>query len=821
MMSWLLGWVAGMAAQLHQAELWQAGAYHGLLVTALLVWLVAGGLGRRCPDRRWVRRAGAWLLCGALAGAGWAGARAAAQADDRLAPGLEGVVLDVTGRVASLPQRGGDGFQRFEFVTESATAQGRDVQLPGRLLLGWYPPRRPGAEAPPVVRAGDRWRLPVRLKRPHGVLNPHGFDRERWLWERGIGATGAVVSGRGQAAPVRLGRSSLHAIDAARQYVGERIAARVPDGRQAGVLAALVVGDQSAIDRADWELFRITGVAHLMSISGLHVTMFAWLAVHLVGWGWRSAGRRQPGLLMAMPAPRAAALGGLLLATAYALFAGWGVPAQRTLLMLAVVMSLRLRGRRWPWPVTWLAAMAVVLLLDPLALTQPGFWLSFVAVGILFAADPGRTLPGGEAGQALWRRPLVAIRRMLAEQAVVTVALAPLTLLLFAQVSLAGLLANLLAVPWVTMLVTPLAFLGALCPPLWSVAAWAVGLMGEVLAVMAAWSWAVVERPMAPWPLAFAAVVGGVVLVQRWPWVLRSAGLLLAWPVLLWAPSRPPAGEFDVMAIDVGQGSAILVRTARHSLLFDTGPAQGEDSNAGDRIIVPLLRSLGERPDLVVVSHGDSDHAGGMAAIASAHPQAHWLAPFADESWRRCVAGQHWDWDGVRFEIVHPWPQDYGPQGEPLLSDNAMSCVLRITHAAGRESAWLTGDIDAEREVRLALSRPDDRASLWMAPHHGSRTSSTPAWLNVLQPRRIIIQAGYRNHFGHPSPTVIARYRQRGIPWVASFACGAAFWRSDAPDAVRCWRGEDRRYWRWQPDQADARHGEIVLAQPDLPGADR
>lgn len=793
----LLGWVAGVAAQLQQAALWPAGAYHGLLLLAGLPGLAALLLARRHPGRGGGARAVAWLLCGALAGVGWAGARAAAQAADRLAPALEGAVLDVTGRVASLPQRGGDGYQRFEFVTESARLDGRVVRLPRRLLLGWYPPRRPGAEAPPVVRAGERWRLSVRLKRPHGVLNPHGFDRERWLWENGIGASGTVATGRQLPAPQRLGATAWHAIDTARQAVGERIAARVPDGRQAGVLAALVVGDQSAIGRDDWALFRITGVAHLMSISGLHVTMFAWLAVHLVGWGWRRAGRRWPAALIALPVPRASALGGIALATAYALFAGWGVPAQRTLLMLAVVMGLRLRGRHWPWPVAWLAAMAVVLLLDPLALMQPGFWLSFVAVGILFAADPGRAAATG-AGRPWWRRGIAAVRRQLAEQAVITVALAPLTLLLFAQVSLVGLLANLLAVPWVTVLVTPLAFLGVLWPPVWTVAAWAVGLMSQVLTVMAGWPWAVFERPIAPWPLAAMAVAGGIVLVQRWPWVLRSAGLLLVWPVLLWAPPRPAAGEFEVMAIDVGQGSAILVRTARHTLLYDTGPAQGEGSNAGDRVIVPLLRALGERLDAVVVSHGDSDHAGGMPAIAAAHPRARWLAPFADEPERRCVAGQHWAWDGVRFEIVHPWPQDYGAQGEPLLDDNAMSCVLRITHGPGRESAWLTGDIDAEREVRLAMAMPGARASLWMAPHHGSKTSSTPVWLNVLQPRQIVVQAGYRNPFGHPAPTVIARYRQRGIPWVASPACGAAVWRSDAPDAVHCWRDEDRRYWRWR-----------------------
>ncbi|MFP5467678.1 MAG: DNA internalization-related competence protein ComEC/Rec2, partial [Gammaproteobacteria bacterium] len=688
-----------------------------------------------------------------------------------------------------------DGRQRFEFAVERAERSGQAVDVPDRLLLSWHSARGQDDASPPVVRAGERWQLPVTLRRPHSLLNPHGFDRERWLWEHGIGASGSVRSGRDDRPVRRLSPADRLSVDGARQAVGERIAVRVTDQRQAGVIAALVVGDQSAILRQDWELFRVTGVAHLMSISGLHVTMFAWLALRVVGAFWRVLARRHPRVALAVPVPVAAAWGGIALATAYAIFAGWGVPAQRTLLMLAVVLGLRLRGHRWPWPVVWLLAMAVVLLLDPLALMQPGFWLSFVAVGILFSSDPGRGLITDEEVGG-WRRPARVVGRLLAEQGVITLALAPLTLMLFAQVSLAGLVANLLAVPWVTLVVTPLAFLGVVLPWAWDVAAMALALMALFLEWTAMLPWAVIERPIAPWPLAAAAVTGGILLVQRWPWVLRSAGVLLMWPALAWAPPRPANGEFELMAIDVGQGSAILVRTASRSLLFDTGPRQGEDSNAADRVIVPLLRALGERLDAVVVSHGDSDHAGGMEAIAAAHPQARWLASFAEEPSRRCVAGQHWSWDGVRFEFMHPWPQDYGADGRGRLDDNAMSCVLRITHAEGRESAWLTGDIDAEREVRLSMAHPQARASVLMAPHHGSATSSSPAWLNTLQPRHIIIQAGYRNAFRHPAPTVLARYRQRHMTWVSSPACGAATWRSAEPGQMHCWRQQDRRYWR-------------------------
>lgn len=499
-----------------------------------------------------------------------------------------------------------------------------------------------------------------------------------------------------------------------------------------------------------------------------------------------------PQALLAVPVPVVAGLGGVALAAAYALFSGWGVPAQRTVIMLAVVVGLRLGVRHWPWPVVWLLAMSAVLLLDPWALMQPGFWLSFVAVGILFATDPGRTQQAPPGGP-LHRRAGRALMNLLREQGVVTLALAPLTLLLFGQFSVVGLLANLAAIPVVTLLITPLAMLGVALPPLWDVAAWVVQAMASWLQWMGQAAWASVFRPAAPWPLALAAVVGGALLVLCLPWVVRSAGLLLLAPVLLYAPPRPASGQFELIALDVGQGSAVLVRTAGHSLLFDAGPRFGPDSDAGERVVLPLLRALGERLDAVVVSHRDSDHAGGAEAVRAAHPQARWLSSFSADAPERCVAGQRWSWDGVGFEVLRPNPDDYGPDGQGLLSSNAMSCVLRI--ASAQHSAWLGGDIDAAREVQLALARPQDRATVMLSPHHGSLTSSTPVLLNTLQPRWVLVQSGYRNRFGHPAPAVLERYQQRGVRWVNSPDCGAATWRSAEPDAVRCHREDNRRYW--------------------------
>lgn len=802
----LLAWVLGVALQLQQASLWPLGGYVALLLASGLLYAL-GWLGRPvllgAVGAVWAGR-GLWLvalLSGLLAGAGLTGARAAHYAAQALPHHLQGQDLSVTGRVASLPRRTELG-ERFELVVESATHAGEPVALPQRLQLSWYGSAAAGfedagatARPSPSLRAGDRWRLVVRLRSPHGSANPHGFDRERWLWEQGIGATGYVRSGPRDPAPEHLGRTAWHPLDTARQWVSTRITAQVDEPRSAGVLAALVVGDQSAIDRADWELFRTTGVAHLMSISGLHVTMFAWLATALVGGLWRRLARSWPQALLAVPTPLAAGVGGVVLATAYALFSGWGVPSQRTVIMLVVVVGLRLSVRRWPWPVVWLLAMVAVLLLDPWALLQPGFWLSFVAVGILFATDPGQRLASlaQTAQEPRARRTLRAAGGLLREQSVVTVALAPLTLLLFGQFSVVGLLANLLAIPWVTLVITPLAMLGVVLPLLWDVAALLVQVQAAVLQWLAQWPWAAVHRAIPPGPLALAGVLGGVLLVLRLPWAVRGAGLLLVWPALLWVPPRPALGQFELLAVDVGQGSAVLVRTAQHSLLFDTGPRYSPESDAGQRVIVPLLRALGEAPHTVLVSHRDSDHAGGMAAVRSAWPQARWLSSFDADAAQRCVAGQRWQWDGVDFEVLHPRPEHYGPDGQGLLSSNAMSCVLYV--ASAQHSAWLGGDIDAAQETRVALARPELRATVLLAPHHGSLTSSSPVLLNTLRPSWVLVQSGYRNRFNHPAPAVLERYRQRGMRWVTSPDCGAATWRSAEPDAVHCQREVQRRYW--------------------------
>ncbi|MDB5730842.1 MAG: competence protein ComEC, partial [Variovorax sp.] len=685
-------------------------------------------------------------------------------------------------------------------------------RLPPRLSLGWYasgtaqwgsaaatdapgPDPGPASQGLPAVHAGERWELTVRLKAPHGNLNPHGFDHELWLWEQGLQATGYVRTGARDAAPALLGDTWRHPVERARQSVRDAAFERVADRKAAGVIAALVTGDQSAIERADWDIFRATGVAHLMSISGLHITMFAWLAALAVGWLWRHSDALGWRLALRWPAPNAALVGGVALAGLYALFSGWGVPSQRTVLMLATVALLRLTGRRWPWTAHWLAACAVVVAADPWALTQAGFWLSFVAVGVLFATDSGATNPDGMGTSA---RFLHFFR----EQWVITLALTPLTLLLFQQVSLVGLLANALAIPWVTLVVTPLAMLGVALPPLWDAAAWAVQALGGFLGLLAGWPFATLSLPVPPLWAAVGGVAGGSLLAMRLPWTVRALGVPLLLPVLLWQTPRPAPGEFELLALDVGQGNAVLVRTAGHSLLYDTGPRYSLEGDAGHRVLVPLLRALDERLDTVVLSHRDSDHTGGAPAVLAMQPQAALTSSIeaahplqALRTAQRCEAGQRWTWDGVAFEVLHPLAADYDKAAK---KSNALSCVLRIGN--GRRTALLAGDIERAEEAALVARLANEaqsalRADVLLVPHHGSKTSSSAALLDAVRPELAIVQAGYRNQFGHPAPEVLARYAQQGIRVADSAHCGALWWSSDPARMPRCERETGRRYW--------------------------
>ena len=798
-------WLAGTALQLQQEALWTSFAYGALGLGAFSVVLLEQLLNWKLrPAKRWA--AFKWALVFGLAAFSVTGLRAVAFDADRLDAALEGRDLRITGVVAELPQRNAAGLRLRLRVESARLDSGAPVAFPQRMDVGWYNGMAPASahasgwelqHQPQPVRPGERWEFTVRVKAPHGSSNPHGFDYELWLWEQGVQATGYVRAGVKEAQPVRVASTWLYPVARLRQALRERMELHVPNPQAAGIIAALVIGDQGAIDRADWDVFRATGVAHLVSISGLHITMFAWLAMVCVGALWR----RSSDLCHVLPAPSAALWGGLLLATSYAIFSGWGVPAQRTCVMLATVVLLRLMGARWPWTSVWMLACVVVVALDPWALLQAGFWLSFVAVGVLFASDSRsvdkQTLAPMHSAAKVARYGLGFLR----EQGRITLALAPLTVVLFGQVSLVGLLANVLAVPWMTLVLTPLAMLGALLPALWSVAAWGIELMMAVLQTMVAWPGAVWNLAVPPWWLALAAGVGALLLVLPLPWSFRLLGLPLVLGLVVWQPVRPKPGEFEIVAADVGQGNAVLVRTATHALLYDAGARYSVESDAGNRVLVPLLSATQTQLSRMVLSHRDADHVGGAASVLalqsdadiwSSLDAAHPLLAKAPSV--RCQKGQSWVWDGVVFEVLHPPAQDY--TSEPQPKSNALSCVLRVQASA--QSALLAGDIERAQEAQL-LNRGLAPATFLLVPHHGSKTSSSAEFLAAVAPSVAVVQAGYRNRYGHPAPEVRERYQALAeVRWVETASCGAFTWQSWLPENGTCDRDLMRRYWHWK-----------------------
>lgn len=714
---------------------------------------------------------------GFLWAAGWAQLRIA----DRLSPELEGRDLEVAGVVASLPAASERGL-RFEFEIESAP-----VRLPRKILLAWYIDA--STEGVPSVNPGERWLLSVRLRQPHGHANPHGFDYEAWLTERGIGATGYVRQGK---AARRLGeRNSLaDRIEQARAAVRERFRRILGETPAGGVLAALAIGEQRAISNEEWRLFRQTGVTHLMSISGLHVTLVSGLCAWLVAAFWR----RVPRLALALPARKAGAAAAIAAALGYTLLAGFAVPAQRTFYMVTVV-ALALWCGRIASPLRTLAlALATVTAMDPWAVLQAGFWLSFGAVALIFYVCAGWTQ--GEPRPLQWLRVQWAI----------TVGLAPAALFLFSMVSVAGPLANALAIPLVSAVITPLALLAALVPvdAFLHLAHWLTQWLLEYLEWCAQLPAALWQQHVPPlWATLLAlAGVAWLLLPRGFPW--RASGLALMLPAVALPAPTPAPGEAWVTVFDVGQGLAVLVRTARHALLYDAGPAYGRHSDSGERIVVPALRALGvARLDAFVLTHNDTDHTGGAVSVLenldvgwvlSSLPARHPALSMAATP-VRCQRGQVWTWDGVHFEILHP------PPGAGARRRNDESCVLRVS--APGATMLLTGDIERTSERELALGDVAQRADVLLVPHHGSRSSSSMPFLAAVRPKLAVAATGYRSRYGHPHAEVLERYAALGVALLRTDRDGAVTVRLAPPGPVaEAERARRARYWHVPPPGA-------------------
>jgi competence protein ComEC len=779
------------------------------------------------PQTSSIKKLAVISLCFML-GFAWNARYAENRLENILATELEGKELTLDGRVVALPQSNSSG-AKFAFEVDRASL-GKELieQFPVRIYLSWQPAWRNPQEIPDII-PGQRWKFKSKLKRPYGSLNPFTFDFERWSFHQDFGASGSVRSG-----DLLLDKDIAWTeielrMELMRWHLRKKIQSMLPgDARYAGVLIALVMGDQNAINQDDWQVFNATGIGHLISISGLHVTMLAGVGASIAAFIWR---RRTWPLIS--PVSKVAATSGFITAFIYAWLAGFQIPAQRTMYMVGVVAFALWTGRNPRSFDIWWWALAFVLLIDPMAPYTPGFWLSFGAVAaILYTMGDSSGLlgiPTGKELQVHWAlRAAQALREACRVQAVVTLALLPFTLYWFYQVSIVSPLANAFAIPLVSYVVTPLAITGAMLPEflgrwlMWPAHA-AMEYLAMALEWMAHWSWSVVWSRQPEWWWLLASGVGIIYVIRpgeiantwkgRLLTVVFSISLLIP-PIQFLKVSHLSQGEFRASVLDIGQGTSVLIETANRRLLYDTGPIQGKKDDAGQRIILPYLRGRGiDHIDRMVISHSDSDHVGGAATLLK-HIRFESMMgslpsnnPLLQNLQQRripsvpCRYGQRWIWDGIEFVIWHPHEATvFSNQhtGKP----NEVSCVLEVRNT--QSSLWLTGDVERQGEAEIterldavALKEIGAREVIFMAPHHGSKTSSSLALLKRLDPNQAFAQNGYRNRYGHPHPDVTARYQDLDIPFYQTPNTGAQTWvfKNNVKSSTHFWRHDIKRLW--------------------------
>ncbi|MFA6972580.1 MAG: DNA internalization-related competence protein ComEC/Rec2 [Gallionella sp.] len=711
-----------------------------------------------------------------------------------------------------------------EGANESMRERSVNVSVPEHIYLSTYSaPKNP----PPTLHAGERWQLTVRLKQPHGSSNPHGFDFELWALENNVRATGYVhnaeklMTGHPKVSNIRLAELAdglFYRIESWREAVRDKFNATLGSAPYAGILTALAIGDQGSIPPAQWQVFRRTGVIHLMSISGLHITMLSGMGFALVYWLWRRSTR----LTLWLPARRAAATVALLVALGYSLLSGYGVPAQRTVYMVAAVSCALWLNRNFSLGQILSIALFGVLLIDPWAVLSPGFWLSFGAVALILYTTAHRIgrmdwHPEGDGkafslhlGHPQGERlayPL-RLRTMLREYATIqwaiSIGLIPLLLALFGQVSLDSPIANAIAIPLVGLIVVPLALLGAALPtevPLWLahiVMDWTM----IPLRFLSVWPEAVWTQHAPPAWSIVSGMLGVIWVLAPYGFPARYLGLLLMLPMFLNGPEPPVPGTLRLIVFDVGQGLSVAALTRHHALLYDTGPDFAGDADSGNRILIPGLRLMGiSALDGLILSHDDIDHTGGTSSILQAMPVG-WVssslpadrlktvAAISGET-RRCRDGVSWNWDGVQFDILNPGRDSITTRHH----DNNQSCVLRIS--TGSEHILLAGDIEKRGEQRR-LEKPADQlpASLLVVPHHGSLSSSDVDFVGAVLPDYAVFTVGYRNRFGHPKAEILQRYTDSGATLLRSDEDGAIVVSMNAQEmTVERYRKTHRHYW--------------------------
>ncbi|VAW85946.1 DNA internalization-related competence protein ComEC/Rec2 [hydrothermal vent metagenome] len=678
-------------------------------------------------------------ICGFL----WALIRADITLSENLDAALESKEVVVEGVVASMPRQG-ERSLRFDFDVSRLSFDDKEYASPGRIRLSWY------GQTSQLI-PGESRTFTVKLKRPHGNLNPGGFDYEAWLFQQRIRAVGYVRAEHIQQELESPTHRPRYALARFRQTVTAHLQTVLTGLEHTGIIMALAVGERQSLNNHDWAVLRATGTNHLLAISGLHIGLVAGLGLLFFSWLWSMSAW----LCLRLPARQAGLISGFLLALLYSALAGFAIPTQRALIMLTVFVVGSLLKRSISPAYLLATALIAVLLWDPFAVMSVGFWLSFAAVALLIYGMSGRL-----AVRSWWWRWGWA-------QCLLAVGLLPFLLFMFFQVSLIAPLANIIAVPWMSFLVVPLVLFSTLVSflfndlgvVLFTITDWFIAVLWHTLEFMAA-------LPMAQWtqhaPPVWALLCGVVGTV----WLIAPKGIPLRWigviwllPLLIVVPDRPLKGQFEMTLLDVGQGLSAAIITRNHALVYDVGVSLGDNFDMGRQVVVPFLQYRGlSTLDVVVVSHGDNDHIGGLNSVIEAIDVQRLLTSVPqkiDNFKAEHCAQQSWTWDGVYFEILHPESASTHWQG------NNASCVLRIS--AGDDSVLLTGDIEQAAELSLVARLRDDLSTdILVAAHHGSKTSSTIAFVDTVQAKIVLFPVGYRNRWNFPATKIVDRFTATG-----------------------------------------------------------
>lgn len=703
-----------------------------------LNWLVVGGILAILAFWKRYR-----LLSFVILGMIWASGFAQYQLSERLPKDLDGKEFNITGYVLSLPEQNPHR-ATFDFQINPAIKN-----LPGKVRLSWYDPTQ-------TVKAGQVWQFTVKLKRPHGMLNPGGFDYETWLFTQAIGATGYIRSPE----PRLLdSRNPLFNINGWRQAISMQLNRLLPKSDSLGLIKALSIGDGNEVSDPQWQVFRKTGTIHLIVISGSHISLVAGMVFFLLRKLWARTG------ILTISPPTAAAAGAVAAALFYSALAGFSVPTQRAMMMVTVVMLGIILQRHIRWLDSLALALLLVLIVDPLAVLSPGFWLSFGAVIIIVYCNANRL------GNPSHFFPLVSIHVIL------TLGLAPLLLLFFQQMSLISPLANFVAVPAVELLAVPLILIALPLMFCWSFPAtkllWLISqiLLGLYwfLQELALLDFAVWTHPQPDGWTVILALLGMLLLFAPRGIPARGLSIVFCLPLLFGQTQKITAREFTLTLLDVGQGLSAVLQTENHLLVFDTGAKSSADFDMGKAVLLPFLQHEGaSKIDRLVISHGDNDHIGGaqslLAEIKTESLYSGAPDKFPAKAPVLCAAGQQWQWDEVNFTMLSPSQSKFA-------SDNDNSCVLKVESENG--SVLLTGDIEAEAEQALVKMGANLKTDVLIAAHHGSKTSSTVEFLEQARPKLILIPAGYKNRYRFPHPSVIKRYQNQQINWLMTGTAGA------------------------------------------------